>query len=199
MPRAFTPTETDTIRERLLTTAADSFVRRGLRGTTVEALADEVGISKGAFYAFYPSKEALFRAVVERHEARSHAEIEAAVRRDPAHGVDTLLGTALGAARTSPLVEVAMSAEGRRLLRAMTPPEQEAFLRRDEVLVRRVLDVLAAAGVELQVSPTLLLGLLRSLVFLGWHRDDVGPDLADEVAGWLRPLLRDALLDAARP
>lgn len=38
----------------------------GMRKTTVDELASEAGISKGAFYKFYPSKEHLFLDVLEQ-------------------------------------------------------------------------------------------------------------------------------------
>ena len=125
------------------------------------------------------------------------AQIEAAVRADPARGVEVLIDSAIHAANGKPLVGVAMSEEGLALLRSMSIPEREALLRRDERLVDRVLTVLAEAGVELDVSRSLLVGLLRSLVFLGWHRAEIGDDLTDEVAAWLAPTLRGALLPGA--
>ena len=42
-----------------------------------------------------------------------------------------------------------------------------------------------------------LLALLRTLVFAGLHREDVGPELLDTVQDWLAALLRAALLGAA--
>jgi AcrR family transcriptional regulator len=194
VPRPFTDIETAAIRDRLMAAGRASFGRRGLRGTTVEALARAAGISKGAFYGFFDSKESLFVALLEDHEAAQHAAIEAAVRRDPARGLEVLLDVSLRASEANPLIEVAMSDEGLVLLRGLPPDRQEALLRRDEVLVERVLGAMTEAGVVPQVSPRLLVGLLRSLVFLGWHREEIGPDLADDVAAWLTPTLRRALL-----
>lgn len=157
-------------------------------------MARSVGISKGAFYRFFDSKEGLFLDLLTSYEQTRHAQIEAAVRAEPARGVEVLIDSAINAARDSPLVGVAMSEEGLALLRSISLPEREALLSRDERLVDRVLTVLAEAGVELDVSRSLLVGLLRSLVFLGWHRAEIGDDLTDEVATWLSPTLRGALL-----
>lgn len=198
MPRSFTESESAAIREGLLAAGAESFARRGLRGTTVESLARSAGISKGAFYGFFDSKEDVFLELVTSYEMTRHAEIEAAVRADVGRGLELLLDYAIHATTDNPLVVVAMSEEGLALLRSMTGAQREAFLRRDELLVGRVLAVLAEAGVELKASPSLLLGLLRSLVFLGWHRADIGDELADEVTSWLAPTLRAALLSGVR-
>jgi AcrR family transcriptional regulator len=40
----------------------------GIRKTNVEELTEAAGISKGAFYSFYPSKEELFMDILEEIE-----------------------------------------------------------------------------------------------------------------------------------
>lgn len=181
----------------MLEVAGESFARRGLRATSVESLARAAGISKGAFYGFFASKEELFLSLVDEHEQRMHAEVATAVRADPHRGVEVLLAMALSATQDDPLMTVVMSDEGAAVLRSMDPQQREALLRRDEVLVDTLVVVLGDAGVQLSVPPGLLVGLLRSLVFVGWHREDIGPDLVDEVAAWLTPALRSALLTEA--
>jgi AcrR family transcriptional regulator len=198
VPRAFTLTESATIRERLMAVAAESFARQGVRRTTVDELARAAGISKGAFYGFFPSKEALFLTLVDQYELQAHAAIEAAIRADPHRGLEVLLDEALHATERNPLVAVAMSDEGLALMRAVSDDQREAFLQRDAHLVDRVLAVLADAGVELDVSPRVLLGLLRSLVMVGWHRHDIDTGLLDEVMAWLTPTVRSAMLPAGK-
>ncbi len=197
MPRSFTASESAAIRDSLLAAGTQSFARRGLRGTTIESLAKSAGISKGAFYGFFDSKQDLFLELVTSYESTRHDEIETAVRADPDRGLDLLIEFAVHATTDNPLVVVAMSDEGLTLLRSMTGAQREAFLHRDELLVGRVLAILSDAGIELAVSRSLLLGLLRSLVFLGWHREEIGNELADEVMTWLTPTLRAALLPGA--
>lgn len=194
MPRAFSVEESALIRERLLQACADSFATRGLRGTTVQSLARAAGISKGAFYSFFDSKESAFLALIEQYELRTQRVVESAVRQDPAHGIEVLIGAMLRAAEEHPFLEVAMSDEGLAVLRRMSVEEQEELMRRDERMVATVLAALSEGGVRLVVPEAVFLGLLRSLFFVGWHRREVGAALADEVAGWLAPTLRAALV-----
>lgn len=65
MATAFTETEKEQIRNRLLEAAAVCLGRFGVKKTTVDQLVQMAGISKGAFYQFYPSKEVLFFRVLE--------------------------------------------------------------------------------------------------------------------------------------
>jgi AcrR family transcriptional regulator len=196
VPRPFTTDETDQIRARLLQAGREAFARRGVRATTVEDLAHAAGISKGAFYRFYPSKEALFMALLDDYETAVHREVEAAVRADPAHGVDLLVDASVHAIDRNPLIPVLMSDEGLRVIQAITPDQREALLSRDVRLVRRVLGVLGEHGLSPGVSERVLLGLLRSLVFVGRHQQEIGPDLVEEVSSWLKLMLRTGLSPA---
>src|SRR6266496_2496087 len=49
----------------ILRTAVVCFARQGYYGTTMEEIAAEAGIAKGAAYVYFPSKEALFFALYE--------------------------------------------------------------------------------------------------------------------------------------
>jgi hypothetical protein len=84
-------------------------------------------------------------------------------------------------------------------MRTMAPEEQEAFLRRDIEMTESIAARLEAAGVDVSVSPTLLAGLLRALVFIGMHRDDVGAELAPQVEEFLVDALARALTSDGRP
>jgi AcrR family transcriptional regulator len=193
VPRPFTQDERDHIQARLKQAGLDAFARRGLRGTTVEELAQAAAISKGAFYRFYDSKEALLLALLDDYEAAAHAEIEAAVTADPLGGVDHLIDTAVHALVRQPLLAVLMTEEGARVLQAWPADQRARLLDRDARLVERVVGVIRAAGGDTGVPDRVLLGLLRSLVFVGLHRDDIGPDLVEEVSAWLKHVLRAAV------
>lgn len=195
MPRAFTDPERDAIRERLLTAGRDLFARRGIRATTVEALARTAGISKGAFYLFYPSKEALFFALMEEIEVEIQGRLEAQVDEAPREAVRLLLRSSLTAQADHPLLQLAMSDEAVSVMRSMSPEVQEAFLDRDVDLTARIAARLAEAGLQLTVDPPVLAGLLRALVFVGMHRDDVGAELMPAVQDVLVEGLARALVE----
>jgi AcrR family transcriptional regulator len=194
MPRAFTADETDQIRERLKAAGRDAFARRGIRGTTVDDLARAAAISKGAFYRFFDSKESLLITLLNEYELAEHSAIEAAIRAEPTRGTALLIDSALHAVERNPLIPVLMSEEGLRAIRSRPPAEQEELLERDVRLVERVLAVLREAGLTVDVSEQALLGLLRSLVFVGLHRGDIGDDLVEQAGQWLARSLHTVLL-----
>ena len=60
MPRAFTETEKETIRDKLMEAGRSCFLRFGMTKTTLDDLVKPAGIAKASFYLFFTSKEALF-------------------------------------------------------------------------------------------------------------------------------------------
>ena len=197
-PRAFTPQESERIRARLHDAARDAFARRGLKGTTVDELARAAGISKGAFYRFYDGKESLLVALLSEYEAALQDRLAQAVAADPANGLDLLVDASLDAVAANPLIPVLMSPEGLTALMARPEEEQRELQERDARMVGRIVQALRDGGVE-QVPPEpVLLGLLRSLVFVGFHRDEVGPELVEEVRSWLKATLRASVTAGAR-
>ena len=194
MPRAFTDQEREIIAERLRAAGRELFARRGIRATTVEQLARAAGISKGAFYLFYPSKEALFFTLVEEIEAALQGRLEEQAAASPRDALRMLLLASLTARDENPLLALATSEEAVGVLRTMSADEQEAFLSRDVELTARIAGQLAASGVRLTVSPTVLAGVLRALVFVGMHRDDIGAEVAPAVQEFLIASLARALV-----
>ncbi len=84
MPRLADPNAKDS----LVAAARAEFARKGLRGARVEDITSACGLSKGAFYLHFESKEALFGELVEkffgeitRSSDRRHAEMAALVEK----------------------------------------------------------------------------------------------------------------------
>jgi AcrR family transcriptional regulator len=75
MTRSFSEQEKDDIRRRLLDLGLKHFSTYGFKKTNVDEIARAAGISKGAFYRFYESKELLFMDVIEQVEVRGREEI----------------------------------------------------------------------------------------------------------------------------
>src|SRR3954452_21376829 len=68
-------------KERILDAALDSFGTRGYDGTSLDAVAGGLGVSKQTILYHYPSKEILLEAVIDRSAAELSAALEAALRR----------------------------------------------------------------------------------------------------------------------
>jgi AcrR family transcriptional regulator len=71
--------------EELLDAAARTFANHGFENTEMQQVADALGIGKGTIYRYFPSKEELFLAAVDRGLRRLHDAVEAcaAAAKDP--------------------------------------------------------------------------------------------------------------------
>ena len=60
--------------------AVRCFARTGYYATTIEDVVRETGLSRGALYLYFPSKEALYLAISERWNCGMEAAIRARAR-----------------------------------------------------------------------------------------------------------------------
>ena len=74
MPR-LTETEKDARRRRVLDGARRCFARHGYEGATVVRLEKEIGLSRGAIFNWFPSKQELFLALASEDNERLHGLI----------------------------------------------------------------------------------------------------------------------------
>lgn len=196
------PESADELRERLLRAAAAVFARQGYDGTKIMDIVRESGLSTGAVYGRFRSKNDLLREAIVTHSARSRMGPE----------VDRVadLITAVATRTDAPLSD----AEALRLeayVTARREPEVAAALDESYHLFReRLAPVVAEAQVDGTVDdgvdPDAVLFLVRALnLGLLLHRGSglPGPDaaawqsLVDRiVASFGRPTEGD---DAPRP
>jgi len=83
------PREFDT--ERALDLALELFWRKGYEGTSLSDLTSALGITRPSLYAAFGNKEALFRTVLDRYEARAGSYRPKALKAPTAHAVARLL------------------------------------------------------------------------------------------------------------
>src|SRR5690349_8969951 len=67
-------------RAAILTAAGPLFEKHGLRAATMEAIARAAGVAKPTLYAYFPDKDAVFRAVAEHVRAERRGSRAAALR-----------------------------------------------------------------------------------------------------------------------
>ncbi|MHB0770527.1 TetR/AcrR family transcriptional regulator [Bradyrhizobium sp. 5.13L] len=70
-----TKAEAQAIEDRILAVAADLFARDGYAATSMERVVSECGAGKDTIYRRYPSKRAIFDAVLERSRRRIMARL----------------------------------------------------------------------------------------------------------------------------
>src|SRR5579872_168607 len=96
--------------DRILSAAENVFARFGFRRASMSQIAEEAGLTRQALYHHFESKEALFRAVIERvHESAIAAEETAITEAETAGGS---LGDILAAGMTARMSTMIASLDG---------------------------------------------------------------------------------------
>ena len=177
MPKAFTEHEKELIGKRLLEQGYKQFSAYGLRKTNVEELAEAAGISKGAFYLFYASKEALFMDVIEQAEIRFRQEIVAAVDLpgpSPRARLFAVLKKAFSLLKTIPILQFLTGSDYDLLFRRIPAEKFQEHLAGDRMFFEELIIRCQNAGIPIQVRPEEIIGLLYPLVLTILHKDDFG-------------------------
>jgi AcrR family transcriptional regulator len=177
VPRAFTPDERLHITQRLLHAGRQAFAAHGLRRVSVDELARAAGISKGAFYLFYASKEDLLLDIFRQFEADFQRRVLDAVLRPeltPAKSFRALLNAALEVRGSEPLLRNLTDEDAEVLLRRVTPEQAVALREADVASVRRFLDYWRAQGAKIAVDEEVLTGILRAVVLSAFRRQEIG-------------------------
>lgn len=65
-------------RERLLDVALDLFTRHGYEATSLQQIADQLGVTKAALYYYFPAKRDILRALIEPMTAELEARLDQA-------------------------------------------------------------------------------------------------------------------------
>ena len=173
--------------ETLLTAAAELFYERGYDGTSIQDLANRLGVTKSAIYHHVPGKEALLRLAVDRALDGLFAEVTE---------LDTVGGRAVE--RLEHLVRGSVTVLVDQLpfvtlllrVRGNSETEREALARRrefDQIVTALVADAAAEGDLRPDIDPAmttrLLFGMVNSVI--EWYRPQGGlsaADLADTVA-----------------
>lgn len=91
-------TERADTRTRILDAAQDLVLRHGFAGTSVDAILERVGLTKGAFFHHFPSKNDLAHALIERYAELDRKQLETYLERaerlsrDPVRQASILVG-----------------------------------------------------------------------------------------------------------
>jgi TetR/AcrR family transcriptional regulator len=97
--------------QQLLEVAMSVFSRRGFKGATTKEIAAEAGVTEGVVFQHFPSKEALYSAVLELHlkagdEDRWIKEISRLMERNDDEGVFlSFISRILFSYRNDPMIE----------------------------------------------------------------------------------------------
>lgn len=143
-------------RQRLLTAAAQLFGAQGYDAISTKELATTAGVTIGALYHHFPSKEAIYKAAVQDAlDALPAAPLAEAARGEPAAGVELLVAWFSETLLNEPLVRQELLAPH------LDVPLSDLSFFTDALALFRQLVPHGAPGID----PNLAIGAIVSLAF----------------------------------
>ncbi|SFD14498.1 TetR/AcrR family transcriptional regulator [Clostridium uliginosum] len=181
MGSAFNKQEKIIIRENLKSCAKEFLMKYGVKKTTVDQLVETVGISKGAFYKFYESKELLFFEIItEFHSELYNMAIDIALSNKQLSECECLEKVLIEVCKElekSSLVEVHEN-ELPYLLRKIPKKILDDHYNDDE---RHIKEFIKATGICRSVEPELVSAIVRSIILTLSHKAGIGEKYFDNV------------------
>ncbi len=189
MPKGFTDQEKKNIELSLISAGKDAFGRFGIKKTSVDELAKSAGISKGAFYMFFQSKEDLYFSILGQYEKEIQNRIFELLNKDSGDDRQKMKEV---------LKEIIKTVENdfffQRLLakneydylrRRLSPQQVEAAFQTDIDFASQLTGIWRRNG-KLKVDDTeLITGVLRAVFMVFMHREDVGSERFMDVIDFL--------------
>ena len=180
MPKGFTEQEKALLQQRLLEQGYKQFSAYGLKKTTVEELAAAVGISKGAFYLFYESKEALFMDVIEEAEKRLRQEVLAVIDLpgpSPRARLFAVLKKAFDIFESMPILQFLTGNDYDLLFHRISAGKLQEHVDSDRVFIAELMARCQKAGIPIRAPAGQVVSLLYPLVLTILNEGNWGRDL----------------------
>ena len=200
MPKAFTEQEKDAIRSQMRGKGKRLFEKQGIKKTSVNELAQAVGISKGAFYLFYASKEELLMEILEALEADFRTRIfdfSISPKSNARALLAKLFRDALVTWDEYPLLKNFSMTDYEYLARKLPPERVQTHVRRDHEFTDELIKRIKREGIAVKASPRVISNMMKSLFFVSLHRDDLGGEAYVETMEILADLIARYIIEGA--
>ena len=198
MPKGFTQKQREIIKHALLQVGRDLFSQFGLKKTSISDITKAAGISQGAFYQFYPSKEMLYYAVLKEEEIRIKKQLMTEVSFQEGalkENLKKLMLWTLMIADTNPFIKQMMALKDVHELMASVPEEtSQEHQAEDEDFFLSLLNLWQADISDLSISSEVLVGILGLLFTLPLNKKLIGEVQYDATKAFLVNALVDSII-----
>lgn len=200
MPKAFDAIERASISAALAKVGLRHFERHGVRAARIEDICRDIGIAKGSFYAFHPSKEALFMAIAAEREALHRRDMFAFIAAaEPGRVAARFFDLVLAKIEGDPVLNIVLrSGELAYLLRKLGPTQVAAGFADDRAFAVEAARLWPICPGTTAVDPDDLLGLMTLTLTLATQSHLMAPELYASTTRLLRDLFV-ARLEGGRP
>ena len=186
MPRHFTNEEKLVIEEKLLSAAKELFIQYGVSKTTISDITNRAGVGKGTFYLFYKSKGDIYVRLYWDEWVIIHDEIDAKYLGKKGRLEDLIVDYIYENRRqlfSHPIIANIYERDALAIISDKATNNRIASFA--ELAKGRLIIIikswLEANDIDCDVSPDVLSGMMRSVTYLTYHKDEVGEDIFADV------------------
>lgn len=189
MGKGFTESEKVIIKDNLRKAAKEALIKTGIRKTSVDELVLKVGISKGAFYLFYETKELLFFEVIVSFHDKLQADFMEMFRNAKEYSIDYLVTMIFNLLKRDQdfFVSILSNGEIEYLQRKLSKDIMKKHFEEDEHFFAEVLSILSVERFDVEVFAS----GIRAIFVLMLYKNVIGEEYFDET---IKYLIRGMLL-----
>ena len=195
MPKAFTPDEKKAIRTALMEKGLTHFSKYGIRAARISDICTEVGIAKGSFYAFFPSKEDLFMTIANARDVEHKQGITTFLENaegEPTVVIQRFFDFMMARIEGDPFLNVIKdSGEVSYLVRKIPPHLLAENAKRDKAFLSDTAELFKARFNLTFADAATLEGLLTLMLTLSMHAEFIA---ASSDYDAIKNLMRDLFL-----
>lgn len=178
MPKGFSDVQKDKITKALLETGKAFFSQYGIKKTSVSDLTKAVGISQGAFYNFFPSKEMLYYAVLKEEEIKIKTKLMEDVdfnSEDIKGNLKKLMFWTLDLSENNPFIKQMMSMNELDVVMDGVPKEDtEGHMKEDEDFFMQIISGWQRDERLVNIKPEILVGVFGVIFTLPRNKKVIG-------------------------
>lgn len=191
---AFTEHEKNVIKAKLIDAAQECMQKYGIKKTTVEQLAQKAGISKGAFYLFYPSKEILFFKVLEAFQIQITQELSRRLSLSQGTNkerISDVIYNLYESVKNSFILSIIENNEYEYLVRKLPPEYLVQHQSLDDLFTK---EVFASALTGSEYETEVISAAFRAIFMTMLHQKEIGVQYYDAVLKLLITALTDQII-----
>lgn len=201
MPKGFSANQSQIIKQKLIHYAMSLAGEAGIRKTTINQLSQAANISAGAFYNFFPSKEALFFNVYEilenqiKEEFLQHLEEESEINFQT---IKAIIQHLLSSDKMQNLLTIMRKNDLDFILLNIEPDIVKNHLEEDKLFINSIIEKLHSFGLGSQLNSELILSYTQALFNLSYERDQFQPNSERILNTFINAMLEDLLFEPTR-
>ena len=172
------------IYKKLIEAGSISIAKYGFKKTSIDDIAKKVGISKGAFYTFFPSKEVFFFKLMEVLEREVKNKFISVFPRDRSNFKVDIVNNIydfINSDKVSEIINILNCGELDYIMRGLPKEEMEKHLHKDREdiieFLEPIKDMVDFSGLDIEY----IMGMIRAIFFSLIHEKQIGTTVIEKV------------------